>query len=203
MAGKKIQVTGSGLGLEEALNEAEDFARRLSLDERSGRRLRLLAEETLSMVRAIVSDFTADFWLESDGERLCKVHLAAETVMDYVKKQELIEASTQKKNSASVGIMGKIRDIIENSCYGVSYTGGISGVHTFGMVGMGGMMAPPQDAYLWSLTQYRQDLQAAEEDPETAELLDELEKSIVAAIADNITVSVTGNRVEMVIEKQF
>jgi hypothetical protein len=43
----------------------------------------------------------------------------------------------------------------------------------------------------------------ADEDTEMEEALDELEKSIVANIADDIQVSVEGNHIEMIIRKKF
>ena len=196
MQTKKIKVDSLGHGMEPALDAAENFARQMGLDERLSRRLRLLSEETLSMVRAIVADFEADFWLESMPGG-CRLHLEAETRMNYLKKKDLISVSTSKKNAASVGIMGKIRDIIEDSCYGFSSVGYTS-------AGMGDITGAMPGAYLWTLEKYRDDVEAqADEDPAMEEALDELEHSIVANIADDIRVAVKGNRVEMVIDKSW
>lgn len=190
----KITVSSNGMGMEEALDAAEKFARDTGLDDRRSLRVRLLAEETLAMVRAIVLDFEADFWLEKIPGG-CLLHLEAETAMDLLKKQDLIAASSGKKNDASVGIMGKIRDIVEDSCYGLARVSGTAN-------GMGTTLVMA-DAYDWSLSRYRDDVKdaQAEDDPAMADALAELEHSIVANIADDIRVAVRGNRVKMTIEK--
>ena len=86
MKTSKIKVNSRGYGMEYALDEVEDFSRLMGFDERSARRARLLAEETMSMVRAIVDEFSASFWMESTPECNCELHLQAEAPMDYDKK---------------------------------------------------------------------------------------------------------------------
>ena len=61
MKTEKIVVSSNGRGMTAALDEVEAFSRSMGFDERSSMRARLLAEETMSMVRAIVEDFEADF----------------------------------------------------------------------------------------------------------------------------------------------
>ena len=203
MKTSKIKVNSRGYGMEYALDEVEDFSRLMGFDERSARRARLLAEETMSMVRAIVDEFSASFWMESTPECNCELHLQAEAPMDYDKKQELISASTQQRNEASVGIMGKIKDFIEDSMYNMR-DGASVAVGDSQAMGMGGVVIA--DIYMWSLQQYRQDVQEQKEkgdDEAIDDLLDELEKSIVANIADDVKVSVKGNSIEMIIRKNF
>lgn len=205
MKTNKITVNSNGYGMEKALDEVEEFSKAMGFDERSARRARLLAEETMSMVRAIVEDFVAGFWMESTPECKCELHLVADSPMNYNKKQELIEVSTTKSNEASVGIMGKIKDFIEDSLYnmkdGTSVVMGDSHFMTMGGVAMA------TDTYTWSLEKYRRDLKKADSQTESEEDeygdLDELEKSIVANIADDVRVSVSGNRIEMIIRKNF
>ena len=203
MKTSKIKVNSRGYGMEYALDEVEDFSRLMGFDERSARRARLLAEETMSMVRAIVDEFSASFWMESTPECNCELHLQAEAPMDYDKKQELISASTQQRNEASVGIMGKIKDFIEDSMYNMR-DGASVAVGDSQAMGMGGVVIA--DIYMWSLQQYRQDVQEQKEkgdDEAIDDMLDELEKSIVANIADDVKVSVKGNSIEMIIRKNF
>ena len=64
MKTEKIVVSSNGRGMTMALDEVEAFSHSMGFDERSSMRARLLAEETMSMVRAIVEDFEADFWME-------------------------------------------------------------------------------------------------------------------------------------------
>ena len=53
----KIMVYSNGTGMEAALKEAEHFAQYQDLDHKSTLRLRLLAEETLGMVKAITGAY--------------------------------------------------------------------------------------------------------------------------------------------------
>lgn len=205
MKTSKIKVNSRGYGMEYALDEVEDFSRLMGFDERSARRARLLAEETMSMVRAIVDEFSASFWMESTPDCNCELHLQAEAPMDYDKKQELISASTKQRNEASVGIMGKIKDFIEDSLYNMQ-DGASVAIGESQAMGMAGMVMNDIHMWSWSLEQYRQDVQEQKEkgdDEAIDDLLDELEKSIVANIADDVKVSVKGNSIEMVIRKNF
>ena len=205
MKTSKIKVNSRGYGMEYALDEVEDFSRLMGFDERSARRARLLAEETMSMVRAIVDEFSASFWMESTPECNCELHLQAEAPMDYDKKQELISASTKQRNEASVGIMGKIKDFIEDSLYNMQ-DGASVAIGESQAMGMAGMVMNDIHMWSWSLEQYRQDVQEQKkkgDDEAIDDLLDELEKSIVANIADDVKVSVKGNSIEMIIRKNF
>ena len=57
--------------------------------------------------------------------------------------------------------------------------------------------------YLWSLERYREAMEEREKTAVVKEAWDELEKSIVASIADDVRVSVSGGKVDLVIEKQL
>ena len=189
----KLKVWSTGEGTENALDITENFAKDIGLNGTNARRLRLLAEETLAMVHSIVEEFEANFWLEEKASK-CTLHLTADTLMNVDKKRRLIDASTDKKNAAAVGIMGRIRDMLE-----VGFCGGVSPY-----MSASGIMTMQSDVCMWSLDKYRRDIEnAPDDDPKIAAALDELEKSIVANIADDIRVAVRGNKIELVIEKTF
>ena len=75
----------------------------------------------------------------------------------------------------------------------------------YGVVYSAGMMTPSADMTpVWTLQDYKNDLDKARgEDAEVDEMLDELEKSIVARLADDIVVGVKGDRVDLIITKKF
>jgi hypothetical protein len=194
---KKIKVSSDGCGMVKALDEVENFGHAMGFAPRDALRCRLLAEETLGMVKAIVEDFTAAFWVESRKGISFELHLRGEADMNLRKKQDLIEASTRQRNEAAVGFMGKILDFIEDSLLTIADDAAISATYTNSM----GSMLIEDNVYLWSLEKYRRDVQGVKEG--RADLLDELEKSLVARIADDVKVSVTGSRIEMTISKNF
>jgi hypothetical protein len=205
-----ITVTNGGVGAKEAVEEASKFAIYTGLDNKSALRVRLLAEETIGMVEALTGEFTADFHIESDKKCAVRICLTIKTPMDFAKKKELIEASSDKKNAAAKGFMGKIRQLIENGLYSIDEVGSLQaeyGTMTYMNLGMCEMT--PGSAihtvdYMWSLENYRNSMGDAAASGDTAkkEAWDELEKSIVANIADDVRVGVKGNTVEMIIEKR-
>ena len=208
METEKIRVKSDGSGMEQALDATEKFAHGIGLSRKESLRLRLLAEETLAMVRAIVAGFDAEFRLEGDRDRGARIHLVAYTVMDYAKKKALIDASTSKKNAAVIGVMGKIRELFENGIYRfeeienlrTEYGGTPVMYGAMGIVG-GSFLAYGNNCQ-WSLQEYRKNVEEAMEEGSTAsEAWDELEKSIVVKLADDVRVAVSGDKVEMVIEK--
>lgn len=206
-----INVGAKGAGWNEALEEAGKFASYTGLDKKAALRVRLLIEETLGMLENITGDYAAEFSLESDKNCAVRLRLKARTLMDYAKKKELIEASTDKKNAASKGFMGKIRQIIENCMYSIDEVGSLSSEYggvqlaygTMGMCETDPGTAIHTSNYLWSLESYKKSVeQASAGDAAAKEAWDELEKSIVASIADDVKIGVSGNTVELIIEKK-
>ncbi len=182
-----------------AIAVVDEFLSLQNLDRKKAIHLRLLAEEAVGMVKAMTGDFEALFWMEQeDGEY--KVKLTVKTDMDREKKEELLSLSTSGDNTAAKGIMGKIREIIENSLLDLdsalrqqSQYGGNNGYTYVGM----GML---EDAPVWSLNSYREALEdKSDKDDTDDEAWDELERSIVASLAKDVTIGIKNNLVDMTI----
>jgi hypothetical protein len=103
-----ILISSEGSNMETALSQAEKIARYKELSPKNTLYLRLLTEETMSMVRAIVGSVSGEFWIEDDAD-VYTLHLRVNTLMDDKKKEQLISASTSGVNEATRGFMGKIR----------------------------------------------------------------------------------------------
>ena len=187
METKTIIVSNTGDGMNEALDLTEEFSRSLGLDTKKSSRMRLLTEETLSMVRAITGDFRASFLLEeNDGTGI--LHLKAKSELDYTKRQEFLSVSTRGKNIASTGIMEKLRGMIEACIYSFGDVADYTGMMTYGGIGPADI-GMSQAMYSWSMQKYRNEINATKD--ENPEAWDELEKSIIANIADDVKVGVT------------
>jgi len=204
----KIVIDSKGRGREAALQEAEKFAAYNGLDRKGTLRLRLLAEEALGMLGAITDRFQGEFWMESASGNVCKLHMMIKTEMDYEKRKELIDASTNKKNAAYVGIMGKIREFIEASAYADATQRDeswqdVNRLEFFTMGMLDAQAAPGSPintgGYVWSMDQYKTSVRKEKNE----DAWDELEKSIIANLADEVRVSVKGNKAELVIEKSL
>lgn len=202
----KIFISSDGSGMAMALEESDRFCSYAGLTGKSALHVRLLTEEALGLVRGIMGEVHAAFWLESKkkGKRhLCKICVSTKTNIDYSLRQELLSVSSTGENAAAVGIMGKIRDLIEQGLQGYeeasryqAETGlGLGQYASMGMLETGDMT----DAFYWSLDAYREQVSQQGEEAEAA--WDELEKSVVAKLADEVRVGILRDRVDLVIEK--
>jgi hypothetical protein len=181
------------------LKESERVAEYNGLTHKQALQLRLLCEEIDGMLPNIAEDFKGSFWIDyADG--VCKVNVSINIFeLNATKKKELIEISKSKKNASAVGIVGKIRNALENFLlneeeYMNSFdtTAGTFHLST-------GYSEGVDYSYLWSLEQYR-DLVKKEEKPEE---WDELEKSVIASVADDVIVGVKGSKADIIIVKKF
>lgn len=212
----KITVTNAGQGMAEAVDQAAAAAAYRGLTGKEKVHLRLLAEEMLGMLRQIAGETEAVFWVESEEKRF-QLHLVAHPVITGEMRRELLSVSSSGKNAAAVGVMGKLRDIFERA-FDATEISGPEGQVTYylqGLIPPEGMeaadpmtlalnMTGSATASSWSMRQYRSMVEKGKTDnAEAQEEWDELEKSIVANIADEVTVAIRGGEVEMTVYKNF
>ena len=195
--------------LEAVLSEVEKVTEYNGLEDKKALRLRLLAEELCGMLPGLIENFSGEFWAENDGDDYeLHVELKADD-MSLDIRDELISVSKSGKNAAAKGVMGKIRAVAETMLLaafdptlppplpaGEFYDG-----HGFNM-GFGyidpAIACETGYIYSWSLYSYKAAVEENEEDAYA-----ELERSIVAKLADDIIVGVRGNNVEIVVKKSF
>ncbi len=184
-----IAVTGRQV--EEALHLVDKAAVYKELPDKKALRLRLLAEETLGMMRAITGEKRAEFWLE-DKDGAFEIHLRMYTPMDEHKKEQLLSASRSGVNEATRTLMGKIRAFFDPD-------GDVPLLLRAEVMAD----APPEmyDSMMWTMENYREELYARREETggDAAKAWDELEKSVVSHAADDIRVFIRGNTVQMTI----
>ena len=178
------------------LKESEQVALYNGLNEKQTLQLRLICEEIDGMLPNVIDDFCGDFWIEYENG-VCKVNACIDIPeLTSNKKDELIKISKNQKNALAVGIVGKIRSAIEDLFLdteifkqydmstlfneGVEYSVGLT------------------PSYSWSLNKYRTVVKK-----ENKEDWDELEKSIIANLADDIIVGVKGKQATIVVVKKF
>lgn len=185
---------------------ADDFAWRIMLNRRDALRLDLLVEETLGMVKNMLDDFYGQFWFECDGSTV-GIHFEATADMDADKKQDLLSVSSTGQNAAAKGFMAKLGEVVSNTLHGFGQSMDAYGEASirYGIVHVpSGTMGSADMMPIWTLTAYRDNLDQARGDDDTAEAAwDELEKSIVARLADDVVVGVKGDRIDLIITKKF
>ncbi|MBQ6470239.1 MAG: hypothetical protein IJJ50_09345 [Lachnospiraceae bacterium] len=202
MRTEEIIVNGHGGGIREAMNVTEKAGEEAGLSVKEMLRLRLLAEELLGMMRGIVGEAEAVFWAENNEKRF-ELHLDSDVPLSQEMRKELISVSSKGENAAAKGFMGKIREMIA-----VIVLPRESGptMASLGLMSFGspnGFRAGSV-SYAWSMNEYRLGVENRRlESEEAGAAWDELEKSIVANIADEVSVSINGSHVETVIYKEF
>ena len=195
-----IPVSGRENQMEAVLKTVDKVAAYKGLSGKNALHLRLLAEEMMGMMRSITGETDGKFWIEDD-QGLFQLHLQAVTRMDSEKRGQLLAASSTGKNESAKGLMGRLRDFFDRSA-DEDIAAFSSPLILPGMYD--GSITPTLD-WEWSMAQYESMLsQRVKQNDEAArEAWDELEKSVVAHVADDVKVSIRGRTVEMILLKRM
>ena len=185
------------------LKESEKVAVYNELTHKQSLQLRLICEEIDGMLPNIIDDFNGDFWIDfEDG--VCKVNVSLRfNEFTAEKKEGLVGIAKNKKNSAAVGIVGKIRSALEDVfLVEDSYGADMSLESRYFVTEYYDSMdhySGMDYACLWSLENYRSTVKKEEK----TEAWDELEKSVIASVADDVIVGVKGKRADIIVVKKF
>lgn len=197
----RITVSSKGARMEKALDLAEKVAAYKGLPAKAALHLRLLTEEMMGMMRSITGEMEGVFWIEDDEQGEYALHLQVNTRMDSGKRDMLLSAATSGKNESAKGLMGRLRDIFDRSADEdvACFTSPLLLPEA-----MESSSSPTLD-WEWSMTRYETELASriSRNDEEARAAWDELEKSVVARVADDVKVSIRGQVVEMTILKKL
>ena len=194
-----VVVSSNGRQMQTALDQADKVAAYKGLSSKGALHLRLLTEEMMGMMRSITGETDGQFWIE-DEDGVFQLHLVVETTLTSTKRSNLLAASTSGKNESARTLMGWIRDVFDRGT-DVDVAAFSGQILTPGAMEQG---MTPLD-WEWSMSQYEEEL-ASSVDRETEEgrgAWDQLEKSVVAHVADDVKVSIRGRRTEMIILKRL
>ena len=183
-----------------ALSQVEKVAAYKGLTGKNVLHLRLLTEEMMGMMRSITGETEGKFWIE-DEDNVYQLHLKVDTRMDSGKRDQLLAASSSGKNESAKGLMGRLRDLFDRGA-DEDVAGSTSAMLLPGFYEHS--TAPTLD-WEWSMTRYHDVLstQISQNNASVREAWDELEKSVVAHVADDVKVYIRGRQVEMVIVKKM
>ena len=200
MESDKILITNKTFQIDDTLDKIDNYLADLKLAPKDNLHLRLLSEETLGMLGAMAGEYSSVVWFEKDGD-ICRVKVVAKTEMDIDKKKEILSVSRSGENTLAKGFMGKIGDIIENGFLNYENVMRLQQEYGGGYVDYAAMGGRPSgETFCWSLEQYKDALdEVRESDDAAGTAWDELEKSIVARIADDVIVGVRKDEVELTI----
>lgn len=202
MKTSSILVTSKGTGIGDALALTEKLGNERGLSHKETLHLRLLAEELFGMLRGIAGEIEADYWIDSVDQKF-ELHMKSDVHMTPEMKEQFLAAASSGENEAAKSFMGKIRVMIANFLLSTKEAIPYAVINTAAASPAGNAM----DVFAaegWSMNSYRAELQKhLGEDQKTSDAWDELERSIVANIADDIKVRIVGKTVEITLFKAF
>ena len=186
-----IHVSGKGSQTSAALELVDKVAAYKNLSPKNALHLRLLTEEMMGMMRAITGDVNGEFWIETKSGGQFELHLSATTQMDPLKRSRLLAASTSGMNEANRGFMGKIRAFFEP-------VEDLPLVLDMGPEGTVSSLNWSMQAYQQRIKEYVDESRAG-----ASQAWDELERSVVAHVADEVKVRIEGFNVKMTVYKKM
>ena len=194
-----ISVSSTGDGATTALAHAEAACAYANLDKKKTLQIRLLTEEMMGMLQGMTGETDGEFWIEAQGKNF-RLNLKTNTNMNSEKRKKILSSSHSGKNVEAKGFMGKMRDILERMLEPYDDTVTDAYASGFSYPGVDASLSMPSTP-MWSYNQYRDSLN----DPNHSnrEVWDELEKSIVGSLADDIQIGIKGDSVRMTIFKNF
>jgi hypothetical protein len=121
--------------------------------------------------------------------------------MNSAKRDQLLSASTRGVNESAKGLMGRLLDFFDREMDEDIAAAG-SPLLLPDMYESGAMTTLDWE---WSMNTYQNQLAALvkQKNEKALEMWDELEKSVVTHVADDIKVSIRGQQVEMTILKKL
>lgn len=202
MSTVNCKVNGNEKNMAQALDATEALGQEAGLSHKEIIRLRLLSEELFGLIRGIAGDVEADYEAKQDGKSF-ELSLGADVNLDRDMRKQFLSVSSSGKNESARGFMGKIRDMISAVALYDKDQALLESLSSFDLMGMVSTnnYSTAQAVYNWSMLKYRQEIANAAETHR--EDWDELEKSIVASIADEVKVSINGTFSTVTIYKSF
>ena len=187
----KLWVNGSIRRNDEVNEILHDFAAAAKIAGKDFQHMTLLTEETLEMANNLVKNFDGEIWLRTTSSGY-EIILEAD-----------VRANDSSRPEAASGFMAKIAEML-NCSYMFEDVDEMPErlaelLPDYMSYGAKDDRQSTIWAGSWSLSSYRDNLQRHRNEKGKEVALEELEKSIVANLADDVTIGICGRRIRMVI----
>ena len=195
-----IAVSARGNRIGEALELVDKVTAYKGLGGKNALHLRLLAEEMMGFMRSATGATEGSFWIE-DKDDVYELHLQVSTLLSGEDRERLLSVSSSGKNESAKGLMGRLRDFFDwDSDEDLAAASGA----LFLPDAFEHSSSPVLD-WEWSMRRYETALYTRVEQnaPGAREAWDELEKSVVKNVADDVKVYIRRGVVELVIQKKL
>ncbi len=171
-----IKIANPETDMDKAYEVVDAYIKDTGIRGKNVLRIRLLSEEVLRLIRSINGYSDIEFWLEGD-RRVSRIFLETGNNMDIDKQKELISISSSGENSAQQGFFGTLLSMFSMEDYKDSE---------------------------WSLKDYQDELRRRrQEDPYTQSAWEDLERSVVAGLADDIEVGIKKGVIKVTVTKDL
>ena len=186
-------------GITEIAEKAASYSR---LDEDQELKLMLLCEELIEMLPNLLLYGKGEFWIETKDKDF-EIHsvVEADDLLTGNDRKDILKISKTGKNAAAVGVMSKIKAVAETLLANYALSNGVSGEVEYETDPLEfydyGITDPFAQQDMWSLTTYKKKVKA------NTEGWDELERSIIANLADDVTVGILGGKGMITVKKKF
>ena len=193
-------------GIDHAMEETSRLGELNGLSKKQVMRLRLLGEELLRMMPEIVGDVEVNYWVEHKNKEY-RIHVSANVFMTKEMRKKLLSFSSSGKNAANLTFAERMQAMIsEIMTQEKSAKNAMSGTEEVLVEDI-----EQRSIFRWSMKKYKKQMEDnAEKVDETKDTKDEndvvweeLEQSIIARIADDVSISISGNNVEVIAFKGF
>ena len=198
MKTNSVTINNSVANINVVFDEVEKYVEYNKVSAKDALRIRLLTEEAIGMLKEMVGSFTADFCLEGDGKNT-KIDIDGKANLDAWQRSDLLDISSSGKNALAKGVMAKIRSVIEAGVMGIDLA------YDTDPIDYGYILSPiPRSEgelfeQMWSLSAYRQGVEDYRDKNEAAaSAWDELEKSIVSNLADDVQIGILKGRIKLI-----
>ena len=194
-----ITVSSRGNRMEAALGQVDKVIVYKELSGKNALHLRLLAEEMMGLMRSVTGAGEGLFWIEEEDQEY-RLHLQVRARLSEEKRERLLDVSSSGKNESAKGLMGRLRDFFD---WGsdedlATFTSPLLMPEAFEHT------SSPVLDWEWSMRRYESALCAQmANDPAARDAWDELEKSVVKHVADDVKVFIRNGVVELVILKKL
>ena len=185
--------------MEAALGQVDKVIAYKELSGKNALHLRLLAEEMMGLMRSVTGAGEGLFWIEEEDQEY-RLHLQVRARLSEEKRERLLDVSSSGKNESAKGLMGRLRDFFD---WGsdedlATFTSPLLMPEAFEHT------SSPVLDWEWSMRRYESALCAQmANDPAARDAWDELEKSVVKHVADDVKVFIRNGVVELVILKKL
>lgn len=197
MKTKDYTVNSNGDGMSDALEATEVVGTACGLSRKEVLRLRLLAEELFGMFRGITGGFEACYSVE-ERDKCFVLRLTGQPVLNQATRKKFLAVSSKRQDRTPKSFMEKLRNMITSKLFAEQEETSLFSL------GMMSRSVSNDSSYYWTLQSYKEGVEdELAQNGAAKDAWDEMERSIVANIADDIRVNIRSASVEINIIKAF